>query len=188
MLPDRRVSTRASSRISISPKSRPCWCSPHAGAGFAAASPARVFRVPLRHRVGTQNGPSTEGSDAGGVFHRMPWAGGHWHPVTYQVAPAAFVPERLPEHGGMAGIAFAGRPSGKPKAGPRGRWSSFAKALGGRCRGHLYGKPSAFPLSATLGLLGFSLMVCLTIESTEANMKRVAAPRAATSGPGLMQC
>ena len=24
----------------------PCWCSPHAGAGFAAAWPARVFRAP----------------------------------------------------------------------------------------------------------------------------------------------
>jgi len=37
----------------------------------------------------------------------MRW--GRWHPVSYQVAPAAFVPELLAEHGGMAGIARLGR-------------------------------------------------------------------------------
>jgi hypothetical protein len=58
------------------------------------------------------------------------------HPVSYQVGPAAFVPESLAEHGELAGIARLGRRLANhhwaPACAAAGQTLPWARS-GGRC-------------------------------------------------------
>jgi hypothetical protein len=99
--------------------------------------------------AGHRNGPSL-GVQTEAVIHRMRW--GRWHPVSYQVAPAAFVPEPLEELAASAGIASRVAASPEMGGGLRGLAASLIHHPGGvallRNNTPSTGLPSGSPLSA----------------------------------------
>jgi hypothetical protein len=108
---------------------------------------------------------------------------GRWHPVSYQVASAAFVPEPLAEHGELAGIARLGRRLANHHWAPACAAAGQTLPLGQALRGRQALRPtsasqakSLYP--AALSAAVFDEVIAVAIRGDRLEFHRLAADHA----------